>query len=142
MVLEPCKINYNLYTVWDQDLIKKVLRMFEHDSETCLPVHFWIEAQLKPLNDKGVFYYVHQRGERNSGTILLKLNGLKGQCRVLMQQRNLDGELGWMDAIQKELVEEALADQYIQRAIMRDPDLWVIEIEDLEMENPFEGDMI
>ena len=116
--------------------------MFGCKSEARLPVHIWVEAQLKPLNDKGVFYYIHQRGERNTGTILLKLNGLNGECRVLIQQRDLDGVLGWMNAIGKERVEEAPADQYIQRAITRDPDLWVIEIEDLEMENPFEGEMI
>ncbi len=116
--------------------------MFEREGEARLPVYIWIEAQLKPLNDKGVFFYIHQRGEQNSGTILLKLNGLEGQCRMLVQQRNLDGEMGWMDAIGKELVEELQADQYIQRAITRDPDLWAIEIEDREMKNPFEGDMI
>ena len=116
--------------------------MPEREGEARLPVHIWIEAQLKPLNDRGVFFYIHQRGEQNSGTILLKLNGLKGQCRMLIQQRNLDGEMGWMDAFGKELVEEVQADQYIQRAITRDPDLWAIEIEDREMKNPFEGDMI
>ena len=110
--------------------------------EARLPVYLWIDAQLKPLNDRGVFYYIQQRGEKNTGTILLKLNGLMGVCRVLVQQRDLDGKLGWMNAMKKEQVEEADADQYIQRAISRDPDLWVIEIEDKTMENPFEGDII
>ncbi|MFP4097670.1 MAG: DUF1491 family protein [Alphaproteobacteria bacterium] len=112
------------------------------ESEGRLPVHVWIDAQLMPLNDRGVFYYIHQRGEQNSGTILLKLNGLGGQCRLLVQQRDFEGNLGWMNASGKELVEEVQADQYIRRAISRDPDLWVIEIEDREMNNPFEGDVI
>ncbi len=114
--------------------------MFE--SEGRLPVNLWIDAQLQPLNSNGIFYYIKQRGEKNTGTILLKLNGLSGECRLLVQQRNLDGNLGWMDAFKKELVEEASADSYIERAIARDPDLWVIEIEDREMNNPFEGGMI
>ncbi len=116
--------------------------MFESEEQSRLPVHIWVDAHLRPLNDKGVFYYIHQRGELNSGIVLLKLNGLEGQCRVLIQQRNLDGKMGWMDAIGKERVEEVAADQYIQRAINRDPDLWVIEIEGRKMENPFDGDMI
>ncbi len=111
-------------------------------SEGLLPVHLWIDAQLAPLNARGVFYYVQQRGEKNSGVILLKLNGLQGQCRLLIQQRDLDGDLGWMDALRKELVEEAEADAYICRAISRDPDLWVIEVEDRDMKNPFEGKVI
>ena len=113
-----------------------------YESKARLPVHLWIDAQLRPLNDRGVFYYIQQRGEQNTGVILLKLNGLEGVCRVLMQQRDLDGKLGWMNAMQKEHVEEPDADQYIQRAMTRDPDLWVIEIEDKEMNNPFEGEMI
>lgn len=115
--------------------------MFDED-EARLPVHLWIDAQLRPLNSRGVFYYIQQRGEQNSGVILLKLNGLGGECKLLIQQRDLDGKLGWMNALNKDIVSESDADAYIQRSILRDPDLWVIEIEDKEMNNPFEGDMI
>lgn len=114
----------------------------DYNSDARLPVHLWIEAQLRPLNDRGVFYYITQKGERNSGIVLLKLNGLSGVCSLLIQQRDLDGKMGWMHAMGKEHVEERDADQYIQRAISRDPDLWVIEIEDREMKNPFEGKVI
>lgn len=109
------------------------------EEEARLPVHLWIEAQLKPLNDRGIFYYIQQRGEQNTGTVLLNINGLRGHCNLLIQQRDLDGKLGWVHALRKEQVEERDADQYIQRAISRDPDLWVIEIEDQDMNNPFEG---
>jgi hypothetical protein len=112
------------------------------DEEPRLPVHLWIDAQLKPLNDRGVFYTVPQRGERNSGVILLKLDGLEGPCRLLIQQRDLDGKMGWMNALDKESVDVAEADAYIAREISRDPDLWVIEIEDRSMDNPFEGKTI
>lgn len=113
-----------------------------NEPEARLPVHLWIDAHLKPLNDQGIFYYIQQRGERNTGTILLKISRLDGICLLLVQQRDLDGKLGWMNALRKEHVEEADADQYIQRAISRDPDLWVIEIEDRDLNNPFEGNLI
>lgn len=114
--------------------------MFEQEAR--LKVDLWIEAQLKPLPDKGIYYYIHQRGEKNSGIILLKLNGLDGKCRMLIQQRDFDGKLGWMHAMNNELVEEKDADAYIKRSILRDPDIWVIEIEDKDMNNPFEGNMV
>ncbi len=55
------------------------------------------------------------------------------------QQRDLKGELGWMTLFKGATVPETEADAYIQRAIQRDPDLWVIEVEDREKRNPFEG---
>lgn len=107
-----------------------------------LPTALWVEAQLAPLNGRGIFYYIHQKGDHSTGVVMVKLNSLSGQCRLLIQQRNLEGEMGWMHALGKEMVEEVEADQYIARAKDRDPDLWVIEIEDQEMHNPFEGNMI
>ena len=70
--------------------------------------------------------------------VLLKLNGLEKGCRLLTQQRDLDGVLGWADATKDEILDEKKADDYIRRAIARDPDLWVIEIEDRAMANPFD----
>lgn len=90
------------------------------------------------LNAAAVSYYVLQRGDKTGGLVLLKLNGLEGVCKLLTQQRNLDGELDWVDALGQETVSEQEADDYITRARARDPDLWVIEIEDRSMTNPFE----
>ena len=103
-----------------------------------LPTALWVEAVLKPLNDRGIFYYITNKGNHSSGVIMLKLNGLAKGCKLLIQQRDLDGDMGWVDALNKEQVEEKDADEYIRRSIDRDPDLWVIEIEDQEMENPFD----
>jgi hypothetical protein len=72
---------------------------------------------------------------------LLKINAFGKGCQLMQQQRDLDGEMGWMVLFDREIVEEARADDYIERAINRDPDLWVIEIEDHELKNPFEGKM-
>ncbi len=105
-----------------------------------LPTYLFLDAQLRPLNGRGIFYYIHQKGERNSGLVLLKLNGLAGQCRLLQQERDWDtDEMGWINALAQDVVAESDADVYIARAVERDPDLWVIEVEDRDMNNPFEG---
>ncbi len=103
-----------------------------------LPTGLWVDAILAPLNARGVFYYITQRGNVASGLVMLKLNGLKGTVRLLTQQRNfINGALEWVNALEDEFPCEASADQYITRATKTDPDLWVIEIEDQEMVNPF-----
>ena len=65
-----------------------------------------------------------------------------GCCRVYDQIRDLDGNLGWMAAFDQPDVPEQKADEYVRRAIMRDPDVWVIEIEDPDGNLPFEGAII
>ncbi|MEZ5813348.1 MAG: DUF1491 family protein [Alphaproteobacteria bacterium] len=103
-----------------------------------LPTALFVEGHLATLTTKGTFYYFIQKGNPSSGLILLKLNGLKGQVRLLTQQRDfMEDTLIWTNALDEETVEESKADAYIQRAISRDPDLWVLEIEDTEMNNPF-----
>ncbi len=109
-----------------------------YEEEARLPVHLLIDAVLMPLNGRGLFYYIKQRGEKNSGMILLKLNGLRGKCRLLQQQRNLDGVFEWVNSMREDFIDEVDVDQFVERSISRDPDLWVIEIEDTEMTNPFD----
>jgi hypothetical protein len=101
-----------------------------------LPTHLFVEVHTKQLNMNGVPYYLHQKGDHNSGMIVIKINGLGNGCALYMQQRNFDGELGWMDM---NMSEEKTIDDYIKRTISRDPDLWVIEVEDSSLKNPFDG---
>ena len=52
------------------------------------------------------------------------------------------GNMAWTNALPQDVVEESKADDYIRRAITRDPDIWVIEIEDKTYANPFDGKVI
>ena len=105
-----------------------------------LPTQLWVDAHLKRFSLEGKPYYIVNKGNYASGVVMVKIYSphLK-LSKVLQQQRNLDGEMGWMASFKGESVAESEADEYIQRAILRDPDLWVIEVEDNELENPFEG---
>jgi len=104
-----------------------------------LPTALLVEAHLRRLDQRGVPYYIINKGAHAAGMILLKINALEEGCLVLIQQRDLEGNLGWMETLGCDPVPEKEADAYIQRAVSRDPDLWVIEIEDREKHNPFEG---
>lgn len=108
-------------------------------AEDRLPTKLWLDAHLHRLTLSGTPFYIWNTGAEMSGTVMLKINGIEQGCVVLQQQRDLDGEMGWMTAFKERVVEENRADDYIRRAIDRDPDLWVIEIEDRAMENPFDG---
>ena len=104
-----------------------------------LPTGLWIEAHLRQLTEVGTPYYIANKGAYASGTIILKLSVLDRNCRLLGQVRDEKGALAWMPLLKSEMVAESDADAYIRRAVDRDPDVWVIEIEDRTGTNPFEG---
>lgn len=104
-----------------------------------LPTALYVEGHLTTLTANATPFYYIQKGNHSSGILMLKLNGLRGDVKLITQQRNFEtNQMEWAAALDKEVVEESQADAYIQRAISRDPDLWVIEIEDTTMNNPFE----
>lgn len=107
-----------------------------------IPTDLWIRAHIRRCSAAGVPATVVHRGAAFGGTLLLKLNLLEQGCRVLSQARDLDGNLGWLPALGGALVQEGEADSYIERAIQRDPDLWVLEIEHREGWHPFEGKVL
>lgn len=88
---------------------------------------------MRRISGEGIGIYVTAKGDITGGMVLQKISNLSGQCKLMAQQRDLLGKLIWINALQDDVVEESEADAFIKRATDRDPDLWVIEIEDREM---------
>jgi hypothetical protein len=114
-----------------------------HDRDSfvseALTTDFIVAATIRRCNDNGISAYLAKRGEGERGTLLVKINRLGPGCDVWMQICLPEGKPGWMQALQGATVPETEADDYIRRATARDPDLWVVEIEDPAGINPFEG---
>ena len=107
-----------------------------------LQTDLWVAAVLRQCNSKAVPVYVYNKGSSESGTIVVKVVINTKTCRVFSQTRDDDGNLAWMDIYDGETVDESRGDAYINRALERDPDLWVLEVEDASGKNPFEGKVI
>lgn len=104
-----------------------------------LPTALWVDAHLHALTLQGTPYYIVNKGAYAAGTVMVKIVAVGEGCKLLQQQRDLNGLLGWLGLFKGETVAESEADAYIRRAVGRDPDLWVIEVEDRSLANPFEG---
>ncbi|MBF0563549.1 MAG: DUF1491 family protein, partial [Alphaproteobacteria bacterium] len=100
---------------------------------------FWVAAQVRRLDREAIPTVVVRRGDPVGGTVLVKVNQLDMGCRVLSQIWDGEGRPCWMAGLQGNLVCETEADAYIARAVMRDPDLWVIEIEDRAGRHALDG---
>lgn len=107
-----------------------------------LPTSLWLDAQLRVIAMRGMPYTVINKGAYASGTVMLKIYAPGEGCLLLQQQRGLDGQMGWMALFKGAVTAEGEVDAYITRAVDRDPDLWVIEVEDREKRNPFEGKLL
>ncbi len=101
-----------------------------------------MQAQVRTCDLNCIPFIVRHKGDPDSGAILLKIDRGANGCSVLSQVRDLDGNPGWMHGGGGELISEIDAEGYIKRQIDRDPDLWVIEIEDPQGRYELDGDII
>ncbi|MDP6953728.1 MAG: DUF1491 family protein [Alphaproteobacteria bacterium] len=107
-----------------------------------LPTELWVQAHVRRCTVEAVPVYVLRKGDPHGGMLMLKLNQGNTGCRVLTQTRDVDGALAWLAAMSDALVSEEEADSYIARAVDRDPDLWVVEVEHPQGWHPFEGKVL
>ena len=102
----------------------------------------WVQVQVRLCDMNCIPIFIRHKGDADAGSILLKLNrGPKG-CSILSQVRDQDGAPAWMYGAGGELVADTEAEAYIERQIGRDPDLWVVEIEDDKNRYVIDGPVI
>ncbi|WP_421781626.1 DUF1491 family protein [Kiloniella litopenaei] len=111
-------------------------------TENSLGSDLWIMAQVRQSNQNGIPAMVIHKGDPDRGSLLLKINFLGPGCQVLSQTRDIDGNLAWLAANKGELMDDDDAHEYVERAVKRDPDLWVVEFEDKNGVNPFGGEIL
>ncbi len=113
-----------------------------HGLEARLKTKLVVQAAVRLCAQRAVPIIVARRGDEDAGTILVKLNRGDLGCTVLTQTRGNSGELAWLRATGEAPVDEPTADAYIARQVARDPDVWVIEIEDRDGRPVFNGPVL
>ncbi|MBN2630215.1 MAG: DUF1491 family protein [Rhodobacteraceae bacterium] len=88
----------------------------------------WVSAYLNRLRLANIPAYVTAKGDASAGAVLVKVALLDGTARVY--ERGFDIAADARVWRQVSVGAEAEVDAMITRAKGRDPDLWVIEIED------------
>lgn len=111
--------------------------------EAKLKSGIWVSAYRRQCELRHVPCVTVARGDDDAGAVLLKMNNLAGSVIVLGQATNIDGRRVWRALTGEIPVEEPQADDLIARERGRDPDIWVLEIEDPKMDfaldEPIEG---
>ncbi len=107
-------------------------------SEPRVKSGLWVQMALRLGQAEGSYAAVLRKGDPDSGGILIVLRGSEGLV-VLSQVRAADGAQAWMRATGAAPVDQGAADAYLERAVRRDPDIWVVEFETRDLLPPFEA---
>ena len=90
----------------------------------------WVAAQVRLCDRLTIPAVVVRKGDPDSGAILVRVEDADRKVVVWTQVTNLDGERGWMRGTGAEPVSFEEAESYVKRAIERDYDIWILDIED------------
>lgn len=96
-----------------------------------LPTDVWAGALIRRAELAGAFAMVIRKGDARAGTVLVKVIDRRDRsARIYAEAFKGDGERIWMEPVKSD--DEAGLDAYVERQVARDPDLWLIEIDDAE----------
>jgi hypothetical protein len=107
-------------------------------SEPRVKVGLWVSAALRMADRAGRPGAVLRKGDADAGGVLAVLRGRDG-VMVLSQVRTGEGAAAWLRATGAGAVNDEVAQDYIDRQVRRDPDVWVVEFEAPDFVPPFEA---
>lgn len=99
-------------------------------SEPRLKTKLLVQAILRRYDLETIPAYIRRKGDPDAGTVLLKISTGINEAILLGQARDAEGRAGWLKMGGAERLEDAAAEALIDKAVKRDPDLYVIEVED------------
>jgi len=95
-----------------------------------LKAGLFVRAHIRICEVAGVFAVIARKGDETAGSVLIRVNRLDGTGHLLSPFTHEEGGRAWRFREGPEPQEDEKIDAIIAREHKRDPDLWVIEIED------------
>ncbi len=92
----------------------------------------WVSSYLKRVSQTGAFAAILKRGDESAGAVYIKINRLDGTVDFYAPALfGFDDDGGWRKwECRKRETAEAEIDEWLAKERARDPDLWVVEVED------------
>ncbi len=108
-----------------------------------LKSELYVQALVRRVQVAMSAAYVLARGDKDAGGIFVRVNRLDGTAGVLNMFTDMDGAQSFRVVLPAGS-DESDSDALIEREMRRDPDLWVVDIEDAQgrhfLEGRIEGD--
>lgn len=104
-------------------------------SEPRLKAKLLVQAILRRYDIALIPAYLRRGGDPDAGAVLVKISlgrGPDAPAIVLTQARDMEGRARWLKRGGDAPLTDEAAEAMIAQALQRDPDLYVIEIEDAQ----------
>ena len=98
-----------------------------------LKSEFWVKAYFKRLSLEGISGFVVHHGDDDAGALLIKVSNLDGLAQLFQREYDLEtGQRVWYCTFSGS---EEDADVSVKKKLGIDPDLWILEVEDVQARN-------
>lgn len=94
-----------------------------------LTTRLWVSALLRRANDAGDFATIMRKGEESAGQVIIVARRRDGHVRVFTRTMNSLGRYSWTVAAEAAEEELGKINEYLDRQVRYDPDLWIIELD-------------
>lgn len=94
-----------------------------------LKAEIWIGGLLRRAQSSGAMALIAHRGDKDAGSVMVRVNALDGCSALYVPFTGLEGERRWRLLTGGD-TPDTQVEEIITREIEYDPDLWVVEIED------------
>lgn len=97
---------------------------------------FWVSALIRRVQDAGGFAYLARRGSPEAGAIFIKVSSRLGTCDLFAPAPQTaydeedDGDRRFLRVVRDG--DDNAVSERMQRETRFDPDLWLVELEDVE----------
>lgn len=95
-----------------------------------LSSQMWIQAEIRLCDSRTIPAVVGRKGDPGAGDILVRVDRFDAGIVVFGRGYLPDGRSGWVALTGDDPVDAAAATEVVERRVGRDPDLWVLDIED------------
>ena len=102
-----------------------------------LKTEFIIAAALRQANSQAISAFVQKKGDANAGTIFLEIETDRDKVSLWHRRYDFDGAEIWECLSGDEMQPSYVIAQRLEREISRDPDCWVISVQDKAGRNIF-----
>lgn len=94
-----------------------------------LPTHLWANALVRQWNGEGYPSVLRRRGDKTAGTVIIAIDRCDGTAVLLGERRDLDGARQWMALGAGPSLTSQEEQDYLEKAIRRDRDVWILGVE-------------